>query len=118
MTVEHILYKQVDDLCRVLKTTDLNCCDVCIGSQVYDSGFGVQEEGMPVTQRVLLGDVPGAAVLALLQYLYTARCPLTRSLLPHVQQLADRSVITIILPLFIEFTFLKLDIFCLKMNIN
>ncbi|XP_056615724.1 LOW QUALITY PROTEIN: structure-specific endonuclease subunit SLX4 [Triplophysa dalaica] len=61
-----------------------------LANMVYDSGFGVQEEGMPVSQRVLLGDVPGAAVLALLKYLYTAHCPLTRSLLPHVQQLADR----------------------------
>ncbi|XP_057182060.1 structure-specific endonuclease subunit SLX4 isoform X2 [Triplophysa rosa] len=61
-----------------------------LANMVYDSGFGVQEEGMPVSQRVLLGDVPGAAVLALLQYLYTAHCPLTCSLLPHVQQLADR----------------------------
>lgn len=55
---------------------------------------------MPVSQRVLLGDVPGAAVLALLQYLYTAHCPLTRILLPHVRQLADRSVLTMFSALF------------------
>lgn len=61
-----------------------------LANMVHDSGFGVQEEGMPVSQRVLLGDVPAAAVLALLQYLYTARCPLTHTLLPHVRQLADR----------------------------
>lgn len=46
---------------------------------------------MPVAQRVLLGDVLGEAVLALLHYLYTAHCPLTHTLLPHVQELADRS---------------------------
>lgn len=48
---------------------------------------------MPVAQRVLLGDVLGEAVLALLQYLYTAHCPLTHTLLPHVQELADRLVL-------------------------
>ncbi|XP_077082885.1 structure-specific endonuclease subunit SLX4 isoform X2 [Siphateles boraxobius] len=61
-----------------------------LANMVHDSGFGVQEEGMPVAQRVLLGDVLGEAVLALLQYLYTAHCPLTHALLPHVQELADR----------------------------
>ncbi|XP_065115707.1 structure-specific endonuclease subunit SLX4 [Paramisgurnus dabryanus] len=61
-----------------------------LANMVHDSGFGVQEEGMPAAQRVLLGDVPGVAVLALLQYLYTAHCPLTYTLLPHVQQLSNR----------------------------
>nr|XP_055074005.1 structure-specific endonuclease subunit SLX4 [Misgurnus anguillicaudatus] len=61
-----------------------------LANMVHDSGFGVEEEGMPAAQRVLLGDVPGAAVLALLQYLYTAHCPLTYTLLPHVQQFANR----------------------------
>ncbi|XDV22163.1 hypothetical protein PO909_027120 [Leuciscus waleckii] len=61
-----------------------------LANMVHDSGFGVQEEGMPVAQRVLLGDVLGEAVLALLQYLYTAHCHLTQTLLPHIQELADR----------------------------
>ncbi|XP_016410447.1 structure-specific endonuclease subunit SLX4-like isoform X2 [Sinocyclocheilus rhinocerous] len=61
-----------------------------LANMVHDSGFGVQEEGMPVAQRVLLGNVLGEAVLALLQYLYTAHCPLTHTLLPHIQELADR----------------------------
>ncbi len=47
---------------------------------------------MSISRRVLLGNVLGEAVLALLQYLYTARCPLTHTLLPHIQELADRSV--------------------------
>lgn len=50
---------------------------------------------MPAAQRVLLGDVPAGAVLALLQFLYTAQCPLTPSLAPHVQELASRSVIVL-----------------------
>uniref|UniRef100_A0A4W5KKC2 BTB domain-containing protein n=1 Tax=Hucho hucho TaxID=62062 RepID=A0A4W5KKC2_9TELE len=45
---------------------------------------------MPSAQRVLLGEVPGQAVFTLLQYLYTAHCPLTHTLLPHVQELAAR----------------------------
>ncbi|KAJ8283535.1 hypothetical protein COCON_G00023850 [Conger conger] len=57
---------------------------------VHDSGFGVEEEGMPSAQRVLLGDVSPEAVRVLLQYLYCARCPLTPSLLPHLQDLALR----------------------------
>ncbi|XP_031655596.1 structure-specific endonuclease subunit SLX4-like isoform X2 [Oncorhynchus kisutch] len=57
---------------------------------VHDSGFWVQEDGMPSAQRVLLGEVPGQAVYTLLQYLYTAHCPLTHTLLPHVQELAAR----------------------------
>lgn len=63
-----------------------------LANMVHDSGFGVQEEGMPVSQRVLLGNVLGEAVLALLQYLYTAHRPLTHTLLPHIQELADSSV--------------------------
>ncbi|KAL1251151.1 hypothetical protein QQF64_018947 [Cirrhinus molitorella] len=61
-----------------------------LANMVHDSGFGVQEEGMPVTQRVLLDNVTGEAVLAFLQYLYTAHCPLTHTLLPHIQELADK----------------------------
>ncbi|XP_043079101.1 structure-specific endonuclease subunit SLX4 [Puntigrus tetrazona] len=61
-----------------------------LANMVHDSGFGVQEEGMPVSQRVLLGNVVGEAVLAFLQYLYTAHCPLTNTLLPHIQELANR----------------------------
>ncbi|XP_058616847.1 structure-specific endonuclease subunit SLX4 isoform X2 [Onychostoma macrolepis] len=61
-----------------------------LANMVHDSGFGVQEEGMPVSQRVLLGNVLGEAVLALLQYLYTAHCPLTHTLLPHILELSDR----------------------------
>ncbi|KAJ8246213.1 hypothetical protein GJAV_G00265090 [Gymnothorax javanicus] len=57
---------------------------------VHDSGFGVEEEGMPSARRVLLGDVPGEAVHALLQYLYCAQCPFTPMLLPHLQGLAHR----------------------------
>ncbi|XP_003201146.4 structure-specific endonuclease subunit SLX4 [Danio rerio] len=61
-----------------------------LANMVHDSGFGVQEEGLPVARRVLFGDVLGEAVLAFLQYLYTAHCPLTHTLIPHVQELADR----------------------------
>ncbi|XP_072527252.1 structure-specific endonuclease subunit SLX4 [Salminus brasiliensis] len=61
-----------------------------LASMVHDAGFGVQEDGMPAAQRILLGDVPGEAVHALLQYLYTALCPLTHTLLPHMLQLATR----------------------------
>ncbi|XP_036420963.1 structure-specific endonuclease subunit SLX4 [Colossoma macropomum] len=61
-----------------------------LASMVHNAGFGVQEDGMPAAQRVLLGDVPGEAVYALLQYLYTALCPITRTLLPNILQLATR----------------------------
>ncbi|XP_030638722.1 structure-specific endonuclease subunit SLX4 [Chanos chanos] len=61
---------------------------------VHESGFGVQEEGMPAAQRVLLAEVPAGAVRALLQYLYTDCCPLTPPLLPHVQELAGRFDLT------------------------
>uniref|UniRef100_A0A3Q3IDW8 Structure-specific endonuclease subunit SLX4 n=2 Tax=Monopterus albus TaxID=43700 RepID=A0A3Q3IDW8_MONAL len=57
---------------------------------VHESGFGVQEDNMPAARRVLMNDVPGPAVLALLQYLYTARCSIPPSLLPHVLELASR----------------------------
>lgn len=60
--------------------------------QVHESGFGVQEDGMAAAQRVLLSDIPGQAVLALLQYLYTAQCSVPASLQPHVLELASRSV--------------------------
>ncbi|XP_056303880.1 structure-specific endonuclease subunit SLX4 isoform X2 [Danio aesculapii] len=61
-----------------------------LANMVHDSGFGVQEEGLPVARRVLFGDVLSEAVLAFLQYLYTAHCPLTHTLLPHMQELAVR----------------------------
>ncbi|KAM3864656.1 structure-specific endonuclease subunit SLX4 [Diretmus argenteus] len=61
-----------------------------LAQMVHDSGFGVQEEDMPAAQRVLIGDVPGEAVHALLQYLYTAHCPVSASLLLHVLELASR----------------------------
>ncbi|KAG5854166.1 hypothetical protein ANANG_G00034740 [Anguilla anguilla] len=57
---------------------------------VHDSGFGVEEEGMPSARRVLLGDLPPEAVHVLLQYLYCARCPLTPVLVPHLMELALR----------------------------
>ncbi|XP_076841262.1 structure-specific endonuclease subunit SLX4 isoform X2 [Brachyhypopomus gauderio] len=59
-------------------------------NMVHNSGFGVREEDLPQAHRVLLGDVPGEAVYAVLQYLYTACCPLTHTLLPHILQLAIR----------------------------
>ncbi|XP_026871188.2 structure-specific endonuclease subunit SLX4 isoform X2 [Electrophorus electricus] len=59
-------------------------------NMVHNAGFGVREEDLPHAHRVLLGDVPGEAVYALLHYLYTACCPLTHTLLPHILQLANR----------------------------
>ncbi|KAM6941148.1 structure-specific endonuclease subunit SLX4-like [Lycodopsis pacificus] len=61
-----------------------------LAEMAHESGFGVQEEGRPAAQRVLMNDVPGRAVLALLQYLYTARCSVPASLRPHVLELASR----------------------------
>ncbi|XP_058495800.1 structure-specific endonuclease subunit SLX4 isoform X3 [Solea solea] len=61
-----------------------------LAEMVHESGFGVQEEGVPAAQRVLMSDVPGQAVFALLQYLYTAHCSIPSSLRPHVQELASR----------------------------
>ncbi|KAF3687405.1 Structure-specific endonuclease subunit SLX4 BTB/POZ domain-containing protein 12 [Channa argus] len=61
-----------------------------LAEMVHESGFGVQEEGMPAAQRVLMSDIPGQAVFALLQYLYTANCSFTASLQPHVLELASR----------------------------
>ncbi|XP_034385430.1 structure-specific endonuclease subunit SLX4 isoform X2 [Cyclopterus lumpus] len=61
-----------------------------LAEMVHESGFGVQEEGGPAVQRVLMNDVPGQAVLALLQYLYTARCSIPASLRAHVLELASR----------------------------
>ncbi|XP_060714903.1 structure-specific endonuclease subunit SLX4 isoform X1 [Tachysurus vachellii] len=61
-----------------------------LASMVHDAGFGVQEEGFPRAQRVLLNDVSGKAVYTLLQFLYTAVCHLTHILLPDVLQLARR----------------------------
>ncbi|XP_076584753.1 structure-specific endonuclease subunit SLX4 [Chaetodon auriga] len=61
-----------------------------LAEMVHESGFGVQEDGMPAAQRVLISDVPGQAVCALLQYLYTANCSIPQSLQPHVLELASR----------------------------
>uniref|UniRef100_A0A3Q2PEE9 Structure-specific endonuclease subunit SLX4 n=1 Tax=Fundulus heteroclitus TaxID=8078 RepID=A0A3Q2PEE9_FUNHE len=61
-----------------------------LAEMVHESGFGVQEEGAPAAQRVLLSDVPGQAVSALLRYLYTARCSVAAALRPHVLELASR----------------------------
>ncbi|XP_051240004.1 structure-specific endonuclease subunit SLX4 isoform X2 [Dicentrarchus labrax] len=61
-----------------------------LAEMVHESGFGVQEEGMPAAQRVLMSDIPGQAVFALLQYLYTAHCSIPASLQPHVLELASR----------------------------
>ncbi|XP_040001274.1 structure-specific endonuclease subunit SLX4 isoform X2 [Xiphias gladius] len=61
-----------------------------LAEMVHESGFGVQEEGMPAAERVLMTDVPGQAVLTLLQYLYTAHCSVPASLRPHVLELASR----------------------------
>lgn len=58
--------------------------------QVHENGFGVQEEGMPAAQRILISDVPGQAVFALLQYLYTAHLSIPSSLRLHVLELASR----------------------------
>ncbi|XP_061685272.1 structure-specific endonuclease subunit SLX4 isoform X2 [Syngnathoides biaculeatus] len=57
---------------------------------MHESGFGVHEEGMPEAQRVLISDIPGQAVLVLLQYLYTAKFSLPASLCSHVLELASR----------------------------
>ncbi|XP_011610823.2 structure-specific endonuclease subunit SLX4 [Takifugu rubripes] len=57
---------------------------------VHENGFGVQEEGMPAAQRILISDIPGQAVFALLQYLYTAHFSIPPSLRLHVLELASR----------------------------
>ncbi|XP_061625421.1 structure-specific endonuclease subunit SLX4 isoform X1 [Phyllopteryx taeniolatus] len=61
-----------------------------LAEMMHESGFGVHEEGMPAAQRVLISDIPGQAVLVLLQYLYTAHFSLPASLHPHVLELASR----------------------------
>lgn len=61
-------------------------------TQVHESGFGVQEDGMPAAQRVLISDVQGQAVFAFLHYLYTAHCSIPASLQPQVLELASRLV--------------------------
>lgn len=61
-----------------------------LAEMIHESGFGVQEEGVPAAQRVLLNDVPGQAVFALLQYLYTAHCSFPSSVGPYVLELASR----------------------------
>lgn len=45
---------------------------------------------MPAAQRILISDVPGEAVFALLQYLYTAHFSIPPSLCLHVLELASR----------------------------
>lgn len=50
---------------------------------------------MPSAQRVLISDVPGQAVLVLLQYLYTAHCSIPAPLRPHVLELASRCVCSV-----------------------
>ncbi|XP_055365067.1 structure-specific endonuclease subunit SLX4 isoform X2 [Betta splendens] len=61
-----------------------------LAEMVHEVGFGVQEEGSPAAQRVLMSDLPGQAVFALLQYLYTGFCTISASLRPHVLELAYR----------------------------
>ncbi|XP_072318474.1 structure-specific endonuclease subunit SLX4 [Eucyclogobius newberryi] len=61
-----------------------------LAEMIHESGFGVQEEETPAAQRVLLNDVPGQAVFALLQYLYTAHCSFPSSLRQDVLELASR----------------------------
>ncbi|XP_055013926.1 structure-specific endonuclease subunit SLX4 isoform X2 [Boleophthalmus pectinirostris] len=61
-----------------------------LAEMIHESGFGVQEEGVPAAQRVLLNDIPGQAVFALLQFLYTAHCSFPSSLCPYVLELASR----------------------------
>ncbi|XP_053712738.1 structure-specific endonuclease subunit SLX4-like [Synchiropus splendidus] len=61
-----------------------------LAEMVHEEAFGVKEEGLAEARRVLITDVPGEAVLALLQFLYTAQVSLTASLLPHVLELASR----------------------------
>ncbi|KAI3352944.1 hypothetical protein L3Q82_019525, partial [Scortum barcoo] len=61
-----------------------------LAEMVHEGGFGVREEGMPAARRVLMSDVPGQAVFALLQYIYTASCSVPASLRPHVLELASR----------------------------
>lgn len=85
------LCKLVTVLCSNRLRRSLNFCDLSLLFQVHESGFGVQEEGMAAAQRVLLSDVPGQAVLAVLRYLYTAHCSVAASLRPHVLELASRS---------------------------
>lgn len=59
-------------------------------TQVHENGFGVQEERMPAAQRILITDVPGQAVFALLQYLYTAHFIIPSSLRRYLLELASR----------------------------
>ncbi|CAB1443228.1 unnamed protein product [Pleuronectes platessa] len=61
-----------------------------LAEMLHEGGFGVQEEGSSAAQRVLMSDVPGQAVFALLQYLYTAHCSIPASLRPHILELASR----------------------------
>ncbi|XP_030590840.1 structure-specific endonuclease subunit SLX4 [Archocentrus centrarchus] len=61
-----------------------------LAEMVHESGFGVQEEGMPSAQRVMISDVPAQAVFTLLQFLYTAHCSIPALLQPHLLELAER----------------------------
>lgn len=45
---------------------------------------------MPAAQRILINDVPGKAVFALLQYLYTAHLSIPPPLRLYVMELASR----------------------------
>ncbi|XP_077575767.1 structure-specific endonuclease subunit SLX4 isoform X2 [Stigmatopora nigra] len=61
-----------------------------LAEMMHGSGFGVCEKDIPTVHRVLICDVPGEAVLVLLQYLYSASVSLPASLKPHVLELASR----------------------------
>ncbi|XP_076023397.1 structure-specific endonuclease subunit SLX4 [Genypterus blacodes] len=61
-----------------------------LAQMVHEGGFWVREEGDPAVRRVLMNDVPGEAVLALLRYLYTATCSPSAWLTPHLLELASR----------------------------
>ncbi|XP_077460586.1 structure-specific endonuclease subunit SLX4 isoform X2 [Stigmatopora argus] len=61
-----------------------------LAEMMHERGFGVCEKDIPRAHRVLICDVPGEAVLVLLQYLYSASVSLPASLQPHVLELASR----------------------------
>ncbi|KFP07909.1 Structure-specific endonuclease subunit SLX4, partial [Calypte anna] len=57
---------------------------------VHSQGILVQEDGNPLTRRLLLSEVGGEAVCAFLQYLYSADTDIPAGLLPQVGALAAR----------------------------
>ncbi|XP_051487832.1 structure-specific endonuclease subunit SLX4 isoform X2 [Apus apus] len=57
---------------------------------VHSQGFLVEEDGHPQTRRLLLSEVPGAALCAFLRYLYAADTHIPMGLLPQVGALAAR----------------------------